>query len=852
MKCPRCEHENRAGAKFCEQCAFALNRHCSQCREPLPAAAKFCPACAHPAAAIDSPTDRLQASTSTRTSGPAGDGERRQATLLAADICGYSALCTKLDAEQVQALLGRFYDITDSIVGNYGGHIIDHAGDATLAVFGAPVAHDNDAERAVRAALDMHAQAAQVTDPLGDVLRLHVGIASGEVVAATITGGAQPKYSVTGDAANLSARLNALAQAGDTLVTDAVFRDVGDKIQAHSLGDVAVKGFDKPIGVWRIQDLRRGPAERRPFVGRQTEMRQLLSIAEGIAESNSGAAVLIRGDAGIGKSRLLEQLRHAAVSRGFACHVGHVLDFGVAKGQDAIPAIVKDVLEISAHAEAAVRRDAIERGVQDGLLGVDEVIFINDVLEVDHNAEQRARFHALDSTTRVRRTGETIVALLERACAVRPRVVAIEDVHWASPDLLRYLALLTRAASSNAMLLVMTSRFEGDPLDRLWRGSTHGSALMTIDLGPLRMQDAKLLAGGLFETSNVLAITCIERAEGNPLFLEQLLRSVLESEAMQLPATIQSLVLARMDRLSARDKAALQVASVIGKRFPLLTLQALAADATYRCNALIEADLVRPDGDDFLFAHALIQEGVYSSLLNSRKRELHRKAADWYGDTELIVRAEHLQRAGDPGAARAYLLAAQDQTRKFRHTKALELSESGIALYAAAGTESASPDGTHCALALLRGELLRELGRSEESIAAFRAARALATEDRERYRAWMGIVAGNRITGDIEVAMQALDEADAIAQKLGVAVERSRVHHTRGNLFFAIGNVDACCAQHEAALLSAEQAGDAECKAQALSGLGDANYAQGRALSAIGFFQRCVDLCEGASLQRHE
>ena len=841
MKCPRCQHDNRAQAKFCEQCAAPLQRHCSNCGSTLPESAKFCSECAHPVAASVAPerAERLVAAVS---SAPVGEGDRRQATVLVADISGYTALCARLDAEQVQALLAHFYDLTDGIIANYGGHVIDHAGDATLAVFGAPVAHDNDAERAARAAVDIHAQAAAIADPTGRTLSLHIGIASGEVVAATIASGAQPKYAVTGEAVNLAARLNALAQAGQTIISEPMWRSVARVFEAQPLGEVAVKGFVKPISVWKVGGPRRARAEGRSFIGRQTELRQLLGILDALEETRSGLAVCVRGDAGIGKSRLTEELRQHAQARGFGCHTGWVLDFGVGKGQDAIPAIVKDMLEVGIQADEADLREAVQRALASGLLAPDQKMLINDLLELPQPDELRVAFDAMDNATRTQRMGEMIVGIVQRCALQRPRLVTVEDIHWATPALLRYLGLLTRTAADARVVLVMTSRFEGDPLDKGWRASTHGSPLMTVDLGPLRAEDAKALAAGLMEGSNRVALECIERAEGNPLFLEQLLRNAVESQAANLPASIQSLVLARMDRLGPRDKAALQAASVIGKRFSLDAVHALVDDAEYRCEALISGDLVRPEGADYVFAHALIQEGVYSSLLNTKKRELHRRAAQWFGEREPILRAEHLDRASDPEAAPAYLAAAKDQAQRFRHEPALRLAERG--------TEVALEASVRSALWLLRGDLLREAGRSNDSVQAFQNALDCAANDEQRCQAWMGIVAAHRATADISAAMAALDQAQAIAQGQSSAAQRSRIHYVRGNLFFALGKSEECRSEHERALDYAQQAGDSECEAQALSGLGDAEYLQARLLTGLEYFRRCVALCERAGFAK--
>jgi class 3 adenylate cyclase/tetratricopeptide (TPR) repeat protein len=821
-----------------------LQRLCTNCGSALPESAKFCPECAHPAAPSPgaSAPDRADRLASSIPHVAASQGDRRQATVLVADITGYTALCARLDGEQVQALLARFYDVTDGIIANYGGHVIDHAGDATLAVFGAPVAHDNDGVRAARAGLDMHTQAAQIIDPKGQALSLHIGIASGEVVAATIAAGAQPKYAVTGEAVNLAARLNTFSQTGQTIISEPVWRAISHAFDAQPLGEVAVKGFDKPISVWKIAGPRRAAAERRTFIGRQTELRQLLGVLDAVEQTHSGLAVCVRGEAGIGKSRLIEELRRRAQSRGFACHTGWVLDFGVGKGQDALPAIIKDVLEVGVQANDAALRAAVQRALDTGLVSADQHMLINDLLELPQTAELRAAFDAMDNATRTQRMGEMVARILRSAARQRPRLLIVEDIHWAAAHLLRYLALLTRTTADSRIVLLMTSRFEGDPLDKSWRASTHGSPLMTIDLGPLRVEEAKLLAAGLMQATSRLANECVERAEGNPLFLEQLLRNAAESEAASLPASIQSLVLARMDRLSADDKATLQAASVIGKRFALAALRALIDDAGGGCEALVACDLVRPEGAEYVFAHALIQEGVYSSLLNVKKRELHRRAADWFGMREPILRAEHLDRASDPGAAQAYLAAAIDQTKKFRREDALRLS--------GRGAELATENSVRCALWLLRGELLT--GHSEASLEAFQHALQCAANDEERCQGWMGIAAAHRITADIAAAMAALDRAQDSAERVDSPAQRSRIHHVRGNLLFASGKANECRNEHERALSYAQQAGDSECEAQALSGLGDAEYMQGRILSGLDYFRRCVALCERTGLIKIE
>jgi class 3 adenylate cyclase/tetratricopeptide (TPR) repeat protein len=835
MKCPSCQHDNPPTAKFCQECGAPQVRVCRQCGSALPDKAKFCPECA-------CPVDGLPA-TPARAAQP--EGERRQATVLFADISGYTQLCASTDAEHVQALLDRFYASMDGTVAAYGGKVIDHAGDGVLAVFGAPVAHGNDTERALRAALDMHAAAALLSDPAGRPLKLHIGIASGEVVASVLSGGATPKYTVTGDTVNLAARLCALAEGGDTVLSASVLRSVAALVDAEDLGERALKGVAAPTRVYRVRTLRLGAVDRLPFIGRDTELRQLSGVLDGLRERSTGVALAIRGDPGIGKSRLVEELRWRAGGQGVVCHVARVLDFGVGKAQEALPAIVTDLLGATAGEAEAARRSRLDQAMAAGLVAPEHETLIAELLGVAQRAELQSIYDAMDNATRVRRTADAVASLAAKAARERPRVIVFDDIHWGSPILMACLAALTIATREAPMVLVMTTRFEADPLDRSWRAASRGTPLLTIDVGPLRPDEARRLAGEMIQSSARFVGQCIERAEGNPLFLEQLLRNARESDSGQIPPTIQSLVLARMDRLPPRDKLALQAASVIGKRFTLDTLRFLIGDAAYRCNELVATDLVRPEGDDFLFAHALIQEGVYSSLLNARKRELHGRAAQWYREhREAALHAEHLDRAEDAHAAQAYLDAAQDESKRFRYDSALRMATRGFAL--------AKNVDLRFELAMRRGELLRELASTDESISAFEQALHEAASDEQRCRAWYGLAASYRVTGDLEQALQCLDLAQPIADRSGLWSQCSRIHSLRGNLYFAQGNVAGCGREHALALEHARRANDLECEALAWSGLGDHSYAEGRMRTALGHFRRCIEVYRQAGLMRSQ
>ena len=278
-------------------------------------------------------------------------------------------------------------------------------------------------------------------------------------------------------------------------------------------------------------------------------------------------------------------------------------------------------------------------------------VYLNDLLDLPQPTELRALYDAMDNATRSRGMRETVAALVRHASTRLPVLLAIEDVHWADQATLDHLASLADAVAACRAILVMTSRIEGDPLDHAWRTSTGGSPLLTIDLGPLRIE-AAALAEAYLEANSEFTRRCIERAAGNPLFLEQLLRHAEGAAEAAVPGSVQSLVQARLDHLSPPDKQAAQAAAVFGQRFALDALRHLLDDPRYDCAALVEGILVRPVGDGFLFAHALIRDAVYDTLLKAKRRELHRHAAVWFAERDLTLHAEHLDRADDPAAPR--------------------------------------------------------------------------------------------------------------------------------------------------------------------------------------------------------
>ncbi len=773
-------------------------------------------------------------------------GEHRQVTVLFADIAGFTKLTSEIGAEDVHALLNRFFGTVDAVVTGYGGYIDKHIGDNVMAVFGAPVAHDDDAVRAVQAALEIHRRVGDLRDTKGRGLKVHIGIASGQVVASGTGSEQYREYTVTGASVNLAARLQGVAKDGETWISEALHRAVGHAIDCQSLGDRKLKGLDRPVRVWKVIRERAigNPAQRGFFVGRDEELAQLTGILDRCKTVGRGCAVVLRGEAGIGKTRLVEELTRIATGQGFRTHRGLVLDFGAGEGRDAIRAIVQSLLGIAPGSDQSTRLAAVTAVVSGGQLAPEQFVFLNDLLDLPQSAEERSLYDAMTNAMRNEGKRAVIATLLRTYAEQQPVVVIIEDIHWADPLILAHLGKIAATCSDYPGVLVMTSRVDGYPLGQAWRSSTGGCPLVTLDIAPLRNEDSIRLAATFSEAINQKAVDCIERAGGNPLFLEQLLRNAEERSSSEVPASIQSLVLARLDRLPALDKQALQAASVLGQRFALDAVRHLIGVPRYDCQVLIERSFIRPEGDSFLFDHALVQEGVLGSLLKHQRELLHRKAADFFAPTDLILHAQHLDRANEPAAAAAYLAAASSQASALHFHIAMTLSGRGL--------EIATDPEIRCRLACLRGEALRNTGATEESIAAFEEGLSSAVGATQKCLALIGLAEGLRIADRQQRTLEVLDEAEAAARAANLMPELVQIHGLRGNVFFPLGRLNDCRAEHEKALELSRRTQSVEGEALALSGLGDAHYLSGRMLTACAQFRACVNLCQQHGLRRVE
>ncbi|MGI9336284.1 MAG: tetratricopeptide repeat protein [Gammaproteobacteria bacterium] len=775
-----------------------------------------------------------------------GPEQLRQAAVLHIELAGLHALREDLIGGELHVLLQHAFDAVTRTVEHNGGHIDHRNGNSVTAVFGVPVAHANDVDRAIHAGLGANAALAALEADDRVCLAHRAGIASGPVLLSQVMSEGQSCGHATGAPVDGAQRLCRIAAPRELLIGDTTRRSATTYLCTERVEPETVNWSDEDGAVWRVRalDPQRRPEHRTPIVGRVAELRQLALALQTCTETGHGATLYVRGEAGIGKTRLVDELSRLAHSSGFVVHKVVVLDFGAGALQDPVHGTLRGLLGIEAGADQATRAAAACAAIDSGDLDSQDLAFVNDLLDLPRTTAARLAYEAIDARARAIGKQAVVSKLVRRLAERQPLLLVVEDVHWAAQDYLGYLADLTVTLRASRAVLIMTARPEGDPLGHDWLGATRASSMFTIDLGALSHTEAEALAGYLSESAGEFARRCVARAGGNPLFLEQLLDGGEHAHDGAVPPSICSLVLARMDRLAEQDRYALLAASVVGQRFCVEVLRYLLENPRYECTALIEHHFVRADGNVLMFSHALVRDAIYDSLLEARRRLLHRRAAAWLAEVDPVLRAEHLDRGRDPGAAQAYLQAALAQNREYHYERALELVRRGFKLALDRRDKFDFVD--------FEGVLLRNLGFTEACIGAFNQALATAEDDVQQCRAWIGLAAALRVTGRVDEAFEHLASAQTVASSKHLGKALALIHWLRGNLCFQVGRIEQCLGEHEMARHHARRTKSPEHEARALGGLGDAEYARGRMRTAHRYFERCIKLCRRLDYGRIE
>ncbi|HUN47736.1 MAG TPA: AAA family ATPase [Stellaceae bacterium] len=822
MRCPRCQTSNRDEARFCRRCGVQLDD--GELDAGDAGDAHFCDLCGANLA--------LTAVTHLSDHAPAArllESERKQVTVLFADISGSTKLIAGRDPEDANKLLEPILRVMTDSVHIYGGTVTQIRGDEIVALFGAPLYHEDHALRACYAALHMHESIARATpelDPgLDRAIRLHLGVSSGEVLVGTMASDFDKGYSAAGEVIHLGARLQQMAQPGTTLCAGETIKLAEGFLEATSLGHRVMRGLIAPVEVFEL--IRARPRRVRfhaaadrglsPFLGRQKEWDALQRQLQR-ADGGEGQVAALVGDAGIGKSRLVWEFVHSPLTRGW-----QVLEAGgVSYGRDIpylpIVALLKGCFDIADRDGEAV----VAQKVADRLraLGEERAETLSPLLSLLAVKVTDPDWLAMDPLRRREAMSQAFVRLIERQSREAPLILVVEDLHWLDSETQGMLDALVAALPGARILLL--ANYRPDYVCP-WTSSPSFTAL---PLAPLSTGSAGLLLTTLLgnsESTRALRGELIERTAGNPFFLEECVRALADSNALQgrpgafrlagdalrlqVPASVRAVLGARIDRLRSSDKRLLQAASAIGSRFALAVLSAVAHE---RSQEVLHARLVRlrdaglvyesalfPEVE-YSFTHALTQEVAYEGLLQDRRRGLHAEtvaAIERVYAERLPEHVEMLAYHAFKGevwekAATYARRAGQKAAAQSAYREAItHFEQSLVALPRLAKTAE-----TLAAAVDTRFELrnaLFPLGQIERDLGHLRAAEPLASELADPHRlAWISVYIGRDLSllGNPDQALEAGSRALALAPAVDDPSLRVLAHAYMSQAHYALGD----------------------------------------------------------------
>jgi len=918
MNCSGCGFEVQSGFAFCPQCGTKQPSVCPGCGFRCAPDFAYCPKCGTPVAAA--PKGGGQAAAWTATAVPSAisspplvptpeaqhafrppsdkidsEANRRTITVLFADLSGFTAMSERLDPEVMQTLQNELFAELTAAVQGFGGFVDKFIGDALLALFGAPAAHEDDPERAVRAALDMIVRTARLSERAkayaGSPLLLHVGINTGHVVAGGLGVGVAKSYSVTGDTVNTAQRLQSMASPGEVLVGPLTYRLTRHAFAYDSLGEVSLKGKMGSVLVHRLKGPLETPRAARgldtlgldaPLIGRDAELARVIGSLD---RACGGAAQLVRlvGEAGIGKTRLVsefvarigEEDRFAGVAiRQAVCSPLGEQSYGT------LAAVLRSAYGIAQKASAAEAEAKVAEALSELGLATDEADRLMPLyLHVLGHGDRDAVLRHVEPEQLRRQVFFAIRTVFERRLALSPLLIIVEDLHWADAVSLEALRFLVDRLERSRLMLLFTHR----PMLELDQFGSSRISHTTLRLPPLGDTDGqRLLAAyfshGLREAPGQLFSRILERAGGNPLFLEEIIRGLIEAGALvrdgaqwrmtsdeaaaDIPASIQALLLARLDRLPHQVRHLAQEAAVIGPRFDAAVLGAAATERAkvepgleLLCDAEIVEEVAGSNSISlrtYRFTQTMLQDVIYQNLLLQRRIELHGRIGAalerLYGNEperleDLVLLGHHFSLSASKPKGARYLRAAGDRARaSYANDDAIRFYQQSLAVLLAGGER----DGERLVLYERIADLCRVAGRRSTAEEHYRR----ALEEHRTAGDWTGEARILRKLGHLLWDAGKRTSAETYyaeaAERLGgtdAPIEWAHLLQERGRLAFRVGDHVAAARWADEALGFARSApanADEQGGSEAARAIAEALNTKGVALARLGRHQEAV------------
>lgn len=654
MSCPYCQTAALSKAKFCRHCGSPVGMNCPTCASANPPESKFCGECGSTLVSASIPdASHQQPPTNAEKGHVASQGERRHLTILFTDLTGYTSMMEKYDPEDVQTLMKTVTNSSIQIIESYNGHIERIIGDGILALFGLPVAHEDDAIRAIKAARDIHLTVSAIKPTsiaLTEPVSMHTGINTGLAVTAR-TAPIDGTFDLSGEAVNIASRLSDLARPDEILVGPETYRQAFGFFDFNTTSSMPILGKSRPISIYTVIDEKNRPmAGRRKLnlyaelVGRKKELHQLhkamLTLKDG-----QGAIISIVGEAGTGKSRLLQEFEKELADERINWITGHAFAHTQQVPYFPLIGIVRRWLELDSSATAQEISSGIAQRMGD-LLGpeAEEISIIQGL--IGQEVRETAGMSPEEWRERLKSTTRNLMSAIARQA---PTVFCMEDVHWGDTASLKLLKDIIYNFEYPA-LVICTTRPHAS-LFTINEQEFIASIYKEIRLGELSPTESEDMMESMLDTESLPDDLCRlirRRAEGNPFYLEEILNTLVDSNALtyedgrwqmnrgfketDIPSTIHGIIASRMDQLSPEDKRILQEAAVIGRTFlyDLLKRVSVHGDAVDASLYKLErAGLIKPRAlhpeMEFMFKHALIQEVSYGSLLRRERQRVHER-----------------------------------------------------------------------------------------------------------------------------------------------------------------------------------------------------------------------------------